>query len=86
MLACDFGTRDCRADSTASKRISLSIPFSRPICSMTLISSRFHEIRNLPGILRLAGARTSASSRAFVTSARPSSTLSPSRSSTNRSA
>src|SRR5262245_48131858 len=36
-----FFDADSSADSSASKRISLSIPFSRPICSMTAISSRF---------------------------------------------
>src|SRR5262245_17136900 len=36
-----FLAADSRADSSASKRTSGSIPFSRPICSITAISSRF---------------------------------------------
>src|SRR5262245_13637296 len=36
-----FLEADRRADSSASKRISGLSPFSRPICSITVISSRF---------------------------------------------
>src|SRR5437867_10055929 len=49
-----FLDAESRADSSASKRISLSIPFSRPICSMTVINSRFIPLRVArPGNLRL---------------------------------
>src|SRR5712692_6518496 len=47
-----FLDAESRADSSASKRISLSIPFSRPICSITAISSRFispsHHLSQAP--------------------------------------
>src|SRR5262245_6662879 len=40
-----FLDADSSADSSASKRISLSIPFSRPICSITAISSLFMPLQ-----------------------------------------
>src|SRR4030095_5896606 len=44
-----FLEADNRADSTASKRTSLPIPFSRPICSMTWMRSLFISVsRSLP--------------------------------------
>src|SRR5581483_7816537 len=49
---------DSRADSSASKRVSLSIPFSRPICSMTAISSRFIPVHSCSARPRHVGVET----------------------------